>query len=126
VAAAKSTPGLRAIVALGDADPGAGYVHLMSRLPRDDGPLDGPPAPGDIAALFHTGGTFVRGRVSGVVCGQSIALQSFCHVEADMHHMSLAIEQGAHFHGHSRRARSEADLVAVLDERNTVPATTND
>ena len=68
----------------------------------------------------------VRGTVSGVVCGQSIALQSSCHVEADMHHMSLAIEQGAHFHGHSRRARSEADLVAVLDERNTVPATTND
>ena len=57
VAAAKATPGLRAIVALGDADPGAGYVHLMSRLPRDDGPLDDPPAPGDIAALFHTGGT---------------------------------------------------------------------
>ena len=68
----------------------------------------------------------VRGTVSGVVCGQSIALQSSCHVEADMHHMSLAIEQGAHFHGHSWRARSEADLVAVLDERNTVPATTND
>jgi acyl-CoA synthetase (AMP-forming)/AMP-acid ligase II len=47
VAAAKATPGLRAIVALGEADPGAGYVHLMSRLPRDDGPLDDPPAPGD-------------------------------------------------------------------------------
>ena len=57
VAAAKATPGLRAIVALGDADPGARYVNLMSRLPRDDGPLDDPPAPGDIAALFHTGGT---------------------------------------------------------------------
>jgi fatty-acyl-CoA synthase len=57
VAAAQATPGLRAIIALGDADPGAGYVHLMSRLPREDGPLDDPPAPGDIAALFHTGGT---------------------------------------------------------------------
>jgi fatty-acyl-CoA synthase len=57
LAAAKAAPDLRAIVALGDADPGAGYVHLMSRLPREDGPLDDPPAPGDIAALFHTGGT---------------------------------------------------------------------
>jgi fatty-acyl-CoA synthase len=57
VATAQVTPSLRAIVALGDADPGAGYVHLKSRLPRDDGPLDDPPAPGDIAALFHTGGT---------------------------------------------------------------------
>jgi fatty-acyl-CoA synthase len=57
VAAAEATPSLRAIIALGDADPGAGYVHLMSRLPREDGPLDDPPGPGDIAALFHTGGT---------------------------------------------------------------------
>jgi fatty-acyl-CoA synthase len=57
VAAARETPGLRAVVALGDADPGAGYVHLASRLPSEDGPLGDPPAPGDIAALFHTGGT---------------------------------------------------------------------
>jgi fatty-acyl-CoA synthase len=57
VAAAQETPCLRAIVVLGEADPGAGYVHLLSRLPCNDGPLDDPPAPGDIAALFHTGGT---------------------------------------------------------------------
>jgi fatty-acyl-CoA synthase len=57
VAAARETPDLRAVVALGEADPGAGYVHLASRLPSEDGPLDEPPAPGDIAALFHTGGT---------------------------------------------------------------------
>ena len=57
VAAAQATPGLRAVVAFGDADPGAGYVHLVSRLPREDGLLDDPPSAGDIAALFHTGGT---------------------------------------------------------------------
>ncbi|MCL2429600.1 MAG: AMP-binding protein [Alphaproteobacteria bacterium] len=57
VAAAQATPCLRAIIALGDADPGAGYVHLNSCLPREDGPLDDPPASSDIAALFHTGGT---------------------------------------------------------------------
>jgi fatty-acyl-CoA synthase len=57
IAAAAETPSLRAIVALGEVDPGAGYVHLASRLPRDDAPLIDPPAPGDIAALFHTGGT---------------------------------------------------------------------
>jgi cytoskeletal protein CcmA (bactofilin family) len=39
-----------------------------------------------------------------------VALQSSCHVESDVHHLSLAIEQGAHFHGHSRRAKSEAEL----------------
>jgi hypothetical protein len=52
----------------------------------------------------------VRGTVLGVVCAQTVALQSSCHVESDVHHMSLAIEQGAHFHGNSRRAKSEADL----------------
>ena len=57
VAAARETPDLRAVVALGEADPGSRYVHLASQLPSEDGPLDDPPAPGDIAALFHTGGT---------------------------------------------------------------------
>jgi fatty-acyl-CoA synthase len=57
MAAAEATPSLRAVVALGDADPGVGYVHLAARLSCEDGPLDNPPAPGDIAALFHTGGT---------------------------------------------------------------------
>jgi cytoskeletal protein CcmA (bactofilin family) len=66
----------------------------------------------------------VRGTVLGVVCAQTVALQSSCHVESDVHHMSLAIEQGAHFHGHSRRAKNEADLVAVLEGRSATPATT--
>jgi len=57
VAAAQATPGLRGVIALGDADPGAGCVHMMSCLPREDGPLDNPPASSDTAALFHTGGT---------------------------------------------------------------------
>jgi cytoskeletal protein CcmA (bactofilin family) len=65
----------------------------------------------------------VRGTVSGVVCGQSVTLQSSCHVEADIHHMSFAIEQGAQFDGRSRRAKSEADLIAVVDGRGTVQHT---
>jgi cytoskeletal protein CcmA (bactofilin family) len=67
----------------------------------------------------------VRGTVLGVICGQTVALQSSCHVESDVHHLSLAIEQGAHFHGHSRRAKSEADLVAVLNGRGTDAAATD-
>jgi cytoskeletal protein CcmA (bactofilin family) len=57
----------------------------------------------------------VRGTVSGVICGQAVALQASSHFDGDIHHMSLAIEQGAHFEGRSRRAKSEADFVAVLD-----------
>jgi hypothetical protein len=37
--------------------------------------------------------------------------------------MSFAIEQGAQFEGRSRRAKSEADLVAVIEGRGgTTPS----
>jgi fatty-acyl-CoA synthase len=57
VAAARQTPTLRALVAVGGTDPGQGYVHLASWLPSEEGPLEDPPAAGDIAAIFHTGGS---------------------------------------------------------------------
>ncbi len=59
----------------------------------------------------------VRGTVSGVVCGQTVALQASSKVDGDIHHMSFAIEQGAHFEGRSRRAAGETDLVAVVEQR---------
>src|SRR6516165_11736197 len=59
----------------------------------------------------------VRGTVSGVVCGQNVALQASSQVEGDVHHMSFAIEQGAQFEGRSRRAKSEPDLLAVVEQR---------
>lgn len=46
----------------------------------------------------------VRGRVLGSVRAQRVTLQSTSHVEGDIHHQSLAIEQGAFFEGKSRRA----------------------
>jgi cytoskeletal protein CcmA (bactofilin family) len=65
----------------------------------------------------------VRGKVSGVVLGQTVALQASSQVEGDIHHMSFLIEQGAQFEGRSRRARSEADLVAVAEQRTTAQST---
>jgi cytoskeletal protein CcmA (bactofilin family) len=62
----------------------------------------------------------VRGTVSGVICGQNVALQASSQVDCDIHHMSFAIEQGAQFDGRSRRAKSEADLVAVVEGRGTI------
>jgi cytoskeletal protein CcmA (bactofilin family) len=56
----------------------------------------------------------VRGAVSGVIRGVTVTLQSSSHVEAEIYHMSLAIEQGAHFHGHSRRVADAAALTADL------------
>jgi cytoskeletal protein CcmA (bactofilin family) len=65
---------------------------------------------GKVAGTVTANRVIVRGTVLGVIRGVTISLQSSCHVESDIHHMSLAIEQGAHFHGHSRRAKSEAEL----------------
>ena len=80
---------------------------------------------GKVAGMVAGQQVIVRGTVLGIICAHTVALQSSCHVESDVHHMSLAIEQGAHFHGHSRRAKSEADLVAVLEGRNAAPAATD-
>ena len=46
----------------------------------------------------------VRGKVMGSVRGNKVTLQSTAHVEGDVFHKALAIEQGAFFEGKSRRA----------------------
>ena len=45
----------------------------------------------------------VKGRVDGSINGQTITLQASSHVEGDIHHHFLTIEQGAYFEGMSRR-----------------------
>lgn len=52
----------------------------------------------------------VCGTVVGVVCGSSVVLKSTSSVAGDIHHVSLAIENGAQFEGSSKRAASESDL----------------
>jgi cytoskeletal protein CcmA (bactofilin family) len=46
----------------------------------------------------------VRGRVLGSLRGNKVTLQSSAHVEGDIFHRALAIEQGAFFEGKSRRS----------------------
>jgi len=46
----------------------------------------------------------VRGRVMGSIRGLRVTLQAQSHVEGDIYHQSLAIEQGAYFEGKSRRS----------------------
>jgi cytoskeletal protein CcmA (bactofilin family) len=78
---------------------------------------------GQVSGMVAGRQVVVRGKVSGMICGQTIALQASSLVEGDIHHMSFAIEQGAHFEGRSRRAKSEADLVAVIEGRGgTTPS----
>jgi cytoskeletal protein CcmA (bactofilin family) len=45
----------------------------------------------------------VRGAISGSIRGRRVVLQSSSHVEGDVFHNQLGIEQGAYFEGKSRR-----------------------
>jgi cytoskeletal protein CcmA (bactofilin family) len=46
----------------------------------------------------------VRGHLVGSIRGLRVTLQAQCHVEGDIFAQSLALEQGAHFDGRSRRS----------------------
>jgi len=48
----------------------------------------------------------IRGRVIGSIQGVRVILQSTCHIEGDLVHASLAMEQGAYFEGRSRRSEN--------------------
>lgn len=61
----------------------------------------------------------VRGHVIGFVRGHKVMLQATSHVEGDVLHKSLAIEQGAYFEGKSRR--SENPLQEQATPSNEVP-----
>ena len=57
----------------------------------------------------------VRGKISGVIRGATVTLQSSARVEGDIHHMSLAIEQGAEFDGRCRRPADAGELNLNLE-----------
>jgi cytoskeletal protein CcmA (bactofilin family) len=57
----------------------------------------------------------VRGQISGVIRGVTVTLQASSRVEGDIHHMSLAIEQGAEFDGRCRRPSDAAELNLNLE-----------
>jgi cytoskeletal protein CcmA (bactofilin family) len=46
----------------------------------------------------------VRGQVMGSIRSKRVMLQATSHVEGDIHHSALSIEQGAFFEGKSRRS----------------------
>jgi cytoskeletal protein CcmA (bactofilin family) len=52
----------------------------------------------------------VHGMVNGSIRGNRVTLQSTSKVDGDIVHQSLAIEQGAHFEGKSRRSATPLDV----------------
>lgn len=64
----------------------------------------------------------VRGKVLGSVRAKKVALQSTSHVEGDIFHKSLAIEQGAFFEGKSRRVEDpNAQVARTTDAQAGAP-----
>jgi cytoskeletal protein CcmA (bactofilin family) len=72
-----------------------GDIHCGSLLLGDKSKVTGGVAAEDVV---------VRGHIVGSIRGLRITLQAQSHVEGDIFHQSLAIEQGAYFEGKSRRS----------------------
>ena len=64
----------------------------------------------------------VRGRVVGSIRGVRVTLQAQSHVEGDIFHQSLAIEQGAYFEGKSRRTDDPLEEVKASPAGSPRPA----
>jgi len=72
-----------------------GDIHCGSLLLGDKATIHGSVIAEDVV---------VRGKVMGSIRGLRVTLQAQSHVEGDIFHQSLAIEQGAYFEGKSRRS----------------------
>jgi cytoskeletal protein CcmA (bactofilin family) len=72
-----------------------GDIHCNSLLLGDKSQVTGGVTADDVV---------VRGKVLGSIRGLRVTLQAQAHVEGDIYHQSLAIEQGAYFEGKSRRS----------------------
>jgi cytoskeletal protein CcmA (bactofilin family) len=64
----------------------------------------------------------VRGRVVGSIRGLRVTLQAQSHVEGDIFHQSLAIEQGAYFEGKSRRSDNPLEDFKASSQSAPKPA----
>ena len=69
---------------------------------------------GKVTGTISAERVVVRGQIAGVIRGVMVTLQSTSHVEGDIHHISLAIEQGAEFDGRCRRAADPSGLKSDL------------
>lgn len=84
-----------------------GDVHCGTLLVGDHAQITGSVFADDVV---------VRGRVLGSVRGTRVTLQDSSHVEGDIYHQSLAIEQGAYFEGKSRRSDDPAITAEQVQE----------
>ena len=67
----------------------------------------------------------IRGHVLGTVRGRRVLLQTSSHVEGDIYHQTVAIEQGAFFEGKSRRSDDPIAGMARLERTQENPSAMN-
>lgn len=68
-------------------------------------------AQGHISGALIANEIVVGGSVIGSVRGNDVTFQTGSHIEADVFHRSLTIEQGAFFEGKSRRSNDPMSVV---------------
>jgi cytoskeletal protein CcmA (bactofilin family) len=73
-----------------------GNVHCLSLILGESSEITGDVKAEDV---------LICGRLIGSVRGRRVILQSTAHVEGDLLHKDLAMEQGAYFQGESRRSQ---------------------
>ena len=70
---------------------------------------------GKVSGLVVASRVNVHGTVMGTVKAQAVVLHGTSHVEGEIHHAALSLEQGAMFEGRSRRPADPETLVPDLD-----------
>ena len=70
---------------------------------------------GMVTGTISAQSVVVDGKVMGTVQASMVTLRKKAHVEGDVHHTSLTIEEGAVFDGRSRRHEDAGELAPVLD-----------
>ena len=56
----------------------------------------------------------IRGRLTGSIRALRVTLQAMCHVEGDIYHQIIALEQGAFFEGRSSRTEDPMQIRGAL------------
>ena len=121
--AAPSEPGAKSVIGNDLKIIGQGLKIISQGTLQVDGEVEGDVGgseviigeKGKVTGTVAAERVIVRGQISGVIRGVTVTLQSSSRVEGDIHHMSLAIEQGAEFDGRCRRPADASELNLNLE-----------
>ena len=82
-----------------------GDVSCVALVLGESGKLDGNVIAEDVV---------IRGCLIGSIRALRVTLQAMCHVEGDVYHQSIALEQGAFFEGRSSHTEDPMQIAGAL------------